>query len=376
MPAPKHIAVNTRLLLPGNLEGIGRFSDEILKRMVAAHPETQFSFFFDREFDSKFIYGPNVTGYKLFPPARHAALFILFFEYAIARKLRQLKPDVFFSPDGYLSLRSKVPQVPVFHDLAFEHFPQDVKKSEAWHYRKYFPQYAQKAKRIITVSEYTKQDVVAHYNVDPAKITVVSNACDAKFRPATQDEILATKAQFSEGKDYFHCVGAIQPRKNLDRLIAAFDVFKEATGSDMKLLVVGRKAWNFEQVIHSYSTAKFRSDIVFTGFVTDAELVSLYGASSGLCYVPYFEGFGIPLVEAMACEIPIISANVTSMPEVAGDAALFVDPLEIQSIANALQQLAGSPSLASELVDKGRRRRALFTWEASADRVWNVLSSF
>lgn len=376
MPQPlKHVAVNTRLLLSKNLEGIGRFSDEILKRLVLGHPDVQFSFFFDREFDPRFIYGPNVTGYKLFPPARHPFLFIWYFEWAVAQKLKQLKPDVFFSPDGYLSLRSSVPQVPVFHDLAFEHFPQDVKRMEAWHYRRYFPRFAEKAARIITVSDSTKQDIIAHYKVAPDKIEIVSNACDARFRPGSAVEIKETRDRYADGHAYFHCVGAIQPRKNLDRLIAAFDKFKQAAPSDMKLLVVGRKAWNFDKVIHSYSQAKCKEDIVFTGFVSDEELVRIHGASSGLCYVPYFEGFGIPLVEAMACEAPILCSNVSAMPGVVGDAALLVDPYDVDSIAAGLQKLANSPQLASELVDKGRLRKQLYTWERSAEQVWNVLTA-
>ncbi len=370
---PKHVAVNTRLLLKGGLEGIGRFSDEILKRLVRNHPETQFSFFFDRDFDEKFVYGPNVKAYKLIPPARHAYLFILFFEYAIARKLKQLKPDVFFSPDGYLSLRAKTPQVPVFHDLAFEHFPEDVKKLEAWHYKKYFPQYAKKAKSIITVSEYTKQDVIGHYDVDPNKISIVYNACNESFRPSSEAEKKEIRERYTGGERYFFSVGAIQPRKNLNRLILAFDQFKEKSQSPMKLLLVGRKAWNFDEVIHSYTTAKYKDDIVFTGYVSDEELVQIYGGSAGLCYVPYFEGFGIPIIEAMNCDVPVITANVSSMPEVAGDAALLVDPLAVDDIASAMQRLAESDELASQLVDKGRLRRQNFTWDASAERVWNVL---
>lgn len=109
--------------------------------------------------------------------------------------------------------------------------------------------------------------------------------------------------------------------------------------------------------------------------MSDAELVRIHGASSGLCYVPYFEGFGIPLVEAMACEAPIITSNVSAMPDVVGDAALLVDPLDIQSIANGMKTLANSPQLASELVDKGRVRKRLYTWESSAERVWNVLTT-
>jgi glycosyltransferase involved in cell wall biosynthesis len=376
MPKPlKHVAVNTRLLLNGNLEGIGRFSDEILQRMVRSRPEVRFSFFFDRDFGQRFIYGPNVTGYKLFPPARHPFLFIWYFEWAVARKLRQLQPDVFFSPDGYLSLRSSVPQVPVFHDLAFEHFPQDVKPMEAWHYRRYFPQFARKAARILTVSDYTRQDILQLYRVSEDKVVVVRNACDERFRPSTVPEIKETRDRYAGGHRYFHCVGAIQPRKNLDRLIAAFDRFKQEAQSDMKLLVVGRKAWNFDKVIHSYSQAQCKEDILFTGYVSDEELVRIHGGSSGLCYVPYFEGFGIPLVEAMACEVPILCSNVSAMPEVVGDAALLVDPYQVESIASGLRTLSESPGLVSRIVDNGKLRKQLYTWEGSAERVWNVLES-
>jgi glycosyltransferase involved in cell wall biosynthesis len=370
----RHISVNTRLLLGKNLEGIGRFSVEILRRMVLAHPNVEFSFLFDRPFDPKFIFADNVTPHVLFPPARHAFLFVAFFEYAMPHKLSRLKPDIHFSPDGYLSLRSQVPQVPVFHDLAFEHFPQDVSRLFSWHYRRYFPRYAQKAQKIITVSEFTKQDVVSHYGVDGNKIEVVHNACASFFGAADEHRKILTRHRFASDKRYFHTVGAIQPRKNLARLIEAFDQFKTHSGSDWKLLIVGRKAWNFDEVIHSYAQSPHKDDIVFTGFLSDEELNEVYGASEGLVYVPLFEGFGIPIIEAMQCEVPVICSNTSSMPEVAGDAAILVNPHSMEEIANAMHSLHRNDELASTLIDKGRQQRQRFSWDVSADRVWNVLS--
>ena len=369
-----HIAVNTRLLLPGGVEGIGRFSIEILKRMVKNHPETQFSFFFDRPFDEKYIFGPNVTPYKLFPPSRHPILFIWYFEWSVARKLRQLKPDVFFSPDGYLSLRSPVPQVPVFHDLAFERFPEDVKKSEAWHYQRFYPRYAKAAARIIAVSEYTKQDIVERYPVNEDKIEVVYNACADHFYRLPESSHAGVREQYSFGKPFFHCVSAIQPRKNLDNLIKAFNAFKDRTGSEQQLLIVGRKAWNFEKVIHSYRESNYREEIHFTGFVSDEDLNRIYNASSGLVYVPYFEGFGLPIVEAMQTGIPVITSQVSSMPEVAGDAALLVDPHDVKGISEAMERLFKEPDLVRELVHKGEQRKGVFSWDRSAGKVWNVLT--
>jgi glycosyltransferase involved in cell wall biosynthesis len=366
--------VNTRLLLPDGLEGIGRFSVEVLRRMVLANPEVNFHFFFDRKFDEKYLFGPNITPHVLFPPARHAALFVLFFEYAVAARLKKVNADVFFSPDGYLSLRSQVPQVPVFHDLAFEHFPEDVAKSAAWHYRRYFPRYAAKAQHILAVSEYTKQDIVRQYGTDPSKITVAYNACSGIFHPIESQAQAQIREKLTGGKPYFHCVGAIQPRKNLARLIEAFGQFKAQTGSDWKLVVVGRKAWNFEEVIHTYAASKVKDEIVFTGFVPDAELNAIYSASEGLCYVPYFEGFGIPILEAMHAQTPVICSNLTSMPEVAGDAALLVDPYQTPAIAEAMTTLYQSPALAKDLVQKGIHRSLQFNWDQTAERVWQVLT--
>ncbi len=369
----KHIAVNTRLLLPEGVEGIGRFAVEILKRLVRTHPDTRFSFFFDRPFSEQYIFGPNVTPYILFPQARHPLLFIYYFELSVARKLKQLKPDVFFSPDGYLSLRSSMPQVPVFHDLAFEHFPEDVKKVEAWHYQRYFPKFAKKAARIIAVSEYTKQDILNCYQISSSKIDVVYNACADHFHPLSSTEFVSIQEQFANGKPYFHCVSAIQPRKNLDHLISAFDRFKSETGSGHQLLIVGRKAWNFEKVIHSYTQSPFKDQIHFTGFVSDVDVNRINNASAGLVYVPYFEGFGLPILEAMRCNTPVITSNISSMPEVAGEAALIVDPYDITAIANAMQRLYAEEDLVKQLVHKGNERERTFSWDRSADKVWNVL---
>jgi glycosyltransferase involved in cell wall biosynthesis len=315
-----------------------------------------------------------VEPHVLFPQARHPFLYYLYFHHSITRKLRQLQPDVFFSPDGYLSLRTRVPQVPVFHDLAFEAYPKDAGRLEYAYYHRYFPRYARKSKAILAVSEYTKQDIVNRYGIEPSKIHVTCNGPSDAFRELPRNELPSVREQYTDGKPYFHFVGAIQPRKNLVNLIAAFDLFKQATGSEAKLVIVGRKAWNFEQIIHTYQVSPHKVDIVFTGFVSDSELNRLYNASLGLCYVPYFEGFGIPLVEAMQCGIPMITSNVTSMPEVAGDAALTVDPLRPQEIADALARLWREPETAARLVQNARQRRGLYTWDRAASAVWDVLA--
>ena len=175
------IAVNTRLLLKDRLEGIGWVAYETLRRMVKDHPEVEFYFIFDRQPDPMFLFGDNVKPIVLFPQARHPFLFIWFFEFSVKKALKQIQPDLFFSPDGYLSLRSDVSQVAQFHDLNFEHFPKDMPKIHLWHYKTFFPKFARKAKRIVTVSEFSKQDIVDCYGIDPKKIDVAYNGVNEKF---------------------------------------------------------------------------------------------------------------------------------------------------------------------------------------------------
>ena len=370
-----HIAVNTRFLLKGGLEGMGRFTYEILNRLVNAHPDVKFSFFFDRPFDSRYIFGENVEAHVLFPPARHPFLFYLWFDWAVACKLKKLKPDLFFSPDGFLCRRTSVPQIPVFHDLAFMHFPEDVKKMEAWYYHKFFPDFSKKAAHIIAVSEYTRQDIIQQFGRPESEISVVYNACSDRFHPIGEQEKTKIRIRYAGGQPYFHFVGAIHPRKNLNTLIQAFDLFKQSTGLPHKLLVVGRKAWDFENVIHSYRESSFKSDILFTGFVPDEELNALYAASEALCYVPYFEGFGIPIVEAMNSETAVICSNVSSMPEVAAGAALLTDPRDAAGIAAAMRRITNEDGLREKLIQKGRHRRNAFDWDQSAEKVWKIMLS-
>lgn len=183
-----NIAVNTRLLLKGKLEGIGWFTAETLKRITAQHPEHHFDFFFDRPYDPSFIFSSNVTPHILPPPARHPLLWFWWFEKSIPRELNQTKADLFLSPDGYGSLSTEVKQVIVIHDVAFEHFETHNKKAVQRYYKKYTPLYARRANRIATVSEYTKQNLIDFYKIPAGKIDVVYNGSHEYFRSLSEEE--------------------------------------------------------------------------------------------------------------------------------------------------------------------------------------------
>ncbi|MBO4328201.1 MAG: glycosyltransferase family 4 protein [Bacteroidales bacterium] len=366
------IAVNTRLLLKGKLEGIGWVAYETLRRIVKDHPEVEFYFLFDRHPDPMFLFADNVRPVVLFPQARHPFLFIWYFECSVTRALKKIQPDLFFSPDGYLSLRTKVPSVVQFHDLNFEHFPNDMPGIHRWHYKRYFPRFARKAQRLVTVSEFSKQDIVDCYGVDPNKIDVAYNGVNEVFRPLDAERQDAIRAQYSGGKPYFMFVGSLHPRKNLARLFTAFDRFKQQTGSDVKLLIVGEKRWWTPPIQAAYEAMSCQDEVVFTGRLSAEDLHRVTASALASVYVSYFEGFGIPILEAFRCDTPVITSNVTSMPEVAGDAALLVDPFNEGAIAEAMGQML-DPQVREGLIEKARRRAQEFSWDETAEKLWNSL---
>lgn len=366
------IAVNTRLLLINKLEGIGWVAYEALSRIVKAHPEHEFYFLFDRKPDPRCIFAENVRPVVLHPQARHPFLYIIYFEFAVKRALRKIKPDCYLSTDAYLSLRSNVKQIAVFHDINFEHFPQDFPKLALWHYKKFFPKYAEKADKIITVSEFSKQDIIDNYHVNPEKINVVYNGANEGFKPLDEAGKTLIRNNYTNGYQYFMFVGSLHPRKNLARLFPAFDMFKEKTKSDMKLLVVGEKRWWTESIRNAFETMKHKDDVVFVGHLQMNELNKVTAAAFASVYVSYFEGFGIPIIEAYRCDVPVITSNVTSMPEVAGDAALLVNPFSIESIADAMEKVLDE-NVRKSLIEKGRIRKDDFSWDKTAEGWWKVI---
>ncbi len=368
------IAVNTRLLLKDKLEGIGWVTCETLSRIVKAHPDDEFYFLFDRKPDPGFIFGDNVTPVVLCPQARHPFLYVIYFEMSVRRALRKIKPDIFVSPDAYLSLRSKTPQIAVFHDINFEHFPQDFPRLALWHYKKFFPKYAHKAMKIITVSEFSKQDIIDNYKIEPEKIHVVYNGANDGFKPISEADKALVRNIYTSGCQYFMFVGSLHPRKNLARLFPAYDLFKERTGSDLKLLIVGEKRWWTEPIRQAYDAMIHKNDVVFVGHLQMPDLQRVTAAALASVYVSYFEGFGIPIIEAYKCDVPVITSNVTSMPEVAGDAALLVDPFNIESIASAME-LVMDENIRNTLIEKGRVRRNDFSWDKAAEKWYDVIAS-
>ncbi len=367
------IVVNTRLLLPNKLEGIGWFTFETLKRITNNHPDDHFIFLFDRDFDEDFLFADNITPVILSPQARHPFLFYWWFEFSVANFLNKFKPDLFISPDGYMSLKANCKQLAVIHDLSFEHYPKDVSYIVRKYYKHFFPKFARKAARIATVSEFSKNDIIKQYGISASTIDVVYNGCNELYQPIDEEQKSATKELFSNGADYFLFVGALHPRKNISRLFQAFDKFKSINSNNVKLVIVGEKYYWTHDIKMTYINMKHKDDVIFTGRLSPEDLKNVIASALAMTYVPYFEGFGIPILEAFNCDVPVITSNITSMPEVANDAALLVNPFSVDSIANAMNYLYKDEDMRNSLIAKGRKRKLDFSWDKTADALWQSI---
>ncbi len=364
------IAVNTRLLQKGKLEGIGWFTYETLIRMTKNHPEHEFIFIFDRPFNPEYIFAENVTPVVIGPQARHPVLFYIWFDFQIPKVLKKYKADLFLSPDGYLSLRTKVPQLAVIHDINFVHRPGDLPWLIAKYYNFFFPKFARIAKRIATVSFYSKEDIARSFKISYDKIDVVYDGINQIFEPLSEQEKSKIRNMFTGGAEYFLFVGALHPRKNVSGLLKAFDAFKDDTSNNIKLMIVGSEMHKTGDIFETYENMRFKSDVIFTGRVSTDELHDIFGAALALTFVPFFEGFGIPVVEAMSAGIPVICSNTTSIPEVGGNAVVYADPMKIDQITDAMIKLAGDKELRKELIEKGFEQKNKFSWDETAHLLW------
>jgi glycosyltransferase involved in cell wall biosynthesis len=367
------IAVNTRLLLNNRLEGIGWFTYETMKRITQNHPEHEFYFLFDREYDPLFIFSNNINPVVLKPQSRHPVLWYIWFELSVRRFVKRNNIDLFVSPDGYLPLKSKIPQVGVIHDINFFHFPKAIPPLTRWYYNYFFPRFAQQADRLATVSQYSKDDICLNYGVNPKKMDVVYNGANDLFIPLLAKEIKETRLLLTDGSPYFVFVGAFNPRKNISRLLLAFDLFKKKSHSSTKLVVVGEKMYGTAPMLRILKGMEFKNEVVFTGRLQVDKLNKVIGSALAMTFVSYYEGFGIPLLEAMKCDIPILASNCTSIPEVSGAAAIYVDPFSVESITGGMIRIDSDQELRNNLILNARIQRELFSWDKTAQSLYDCM---
>ena len=367
------IAVNTRFLSGKYLEGDGYFTYETFKRITKNYPEHRFIFIFDRNFDDQLVFNSNITPVVVGSLARHPLLWRWWYDVKVPAVLRKYKADVFVSCDGFCSLTTNLPQCLVVHDFAFLHFPSFIKKSHLNFYKKYTKRFLDKANSIATVSAFSKQEIISHYKVNADKIDIVGNAAKEIFRLLNSEKKQETRDKYSNGKEYFVYAGSIHPRKNLQVLLKAFSVFKKRQQSNLKLVLAGALAWKYKSFIKDLKTYKYKNDVVITGSLDESELVNVIGSAYAMVYMSLFEGFGMPVLEAMHCEIPVITSAGSSTEEISKGNALLADANDHEDIADKMMRLYKDEDLRNDLIKKGKLVAQEYSWEKTADLMWQCI---
>ncbi len=366
------IACNTRLFIPGTLEGVARFSYEVIKRMVQDHPEDEFIFIHDRKVDDQFRMGDNVEHVSIGPQARHPLLWYWWFEKSTAKVIHKHKPDVYFSPELYCCLTSSVPTMTVCHDLAYAHYPEHIPVLERKYLMRFVPRFVQRAQAIGCVSEATRIDLLDKTSLSMEKTLLTPNGATPGFHPLNSDRKQEIRNLTTDGHPYFIYIGSMHPRKNIPNMIRAYDHYRiNHPDAHHKLVLVGRFAWKAEDSRKAIDQSRHKDDIIILGERSDAS--DLVGAADALLYVSLLEGFGIPILEALAAQVPVITSSTSSMPEVAGDAGLIVDPADIEAIARAMRDIT-SIDIRGKLIANGKKQLEKYAWDETASTVYNRLS--
>ncbi len=354
--------------------GVDYYTYCLLQAMIKQAPQHQFELeyfrFLTKPPVSLGLEAPNVRQHRvsLIPGKLYSALF----KYAWAPPIDLLsgaRGQVYLFPNfarWHLFFTRK--SIVVIHDLAYHHAPEYVPERLRAYLEKYVPKALAQANHILAVSEFTKRDLIKTYSVAPERISVASNAVDHDFfYPRKADEVLTAQAKYGIEGSYIMFHGTIEPRKNLKGVMEAYRRLPAQLQRQYALVLTGGKGWLDDDIHQQIEDLKHQgAKVIQTGYVDQADLPALYTGASVFVWPSFYEGFGLPIIEAMACGTPTITSNVSSLPEAAGDAGMLVDPHDSDSIAKAMEQVLTSPAEARRMTEAGLKHVKKFNWEDSA----------
>ncbi len=346
--------------------GIGRYAESLARALVEEQPG-RFALFYNRERSTRPPAGLEMVpartiraGYK---PWRMAVWLG-----QLARiGFNRLVPgaDLFHATEHLLPPLHDVPTVLTVHDMIFKLFPQHQKPLNYWYLNATMPLYCRRADAIVTVSESSKRDIVAHYGLDAAKVTVIHEAAAPEFAPPPPEAVAAVRQRYELPEQFLIHVGTIEPRKNLTRLVEALQLLHEQ-GLSIPLLVVGGKGWLYDDFFRRLAELDVKDAVRFPGYVPAADLVPLYGTATVAAMPSVYEGAGLPVLEAMASGTPVVSSNASSLPEMGGDAARYFDPLDVAAMAATIGEVWTDADLRAEMRERGLQQAARFSWKRAA----------
>lgn len=297
----------------------------------------------------------------------------------LAAELWQHPPDVLFVPAHVLPVYCPVPALVTVHDLGYLHYPAAHRPFDRWYLNWTTRRHCRLARHIVADSQATKDDLVNYYGANPDRISVVYLGRDENLAPVTSSKIISrAKTRYNIDGDYLLYLGTLHPRKNLVRLIEAFDLIRDtlpAAYRSLKLVIAGQKGWLYEDIFAKVQALGLEPQVIFPGFIPAEDKPALLSGALAYVFPSLYEGFGLPVLEAMVCGTPVLTSQVSSLPEVAGDAALLVDPHHPEPIARGLLRLVTDANLRRQLVERGFEQAEKFSWERAAGQVLKLLVS-
>jgi len=313
--------------------------------------------------------------YKIVGPRKLWTLFGLSLEFL----LRRSKPDVFLSPTHYLSIFAPKRSLISILDISYLKFPELFQKSDLNQLTKWTKYSVKKAKGIFTISQASKDDIIKEYEVSGDRVVVTYPGIKSEYQNPKSETNLKFKMKnpkllkdkYGIDGEYILFVGTLQPRKNIVRLVEAFSKIK----NDIQLVVVGKKGWMYEEILEAPKKFNVQNKVKFLDFVTDEDLPVFYKNAVCFTLCSLYEGFGLPVLEAMTYGCPVVISNISSLPEAGGDAALYVDPLNTEDIKKNLELIINNPELRKELIKKGYEQVKKFSWEKTARETLKTLEN-
>ncbi len=350
-----------------HIAGLGRYTQELMTALLAVDADNEYVAFYNRPAEARV--DPPLDGIRHLTtnlatkPWRMSALA----GHLLRISQDRLFPDVdlFHATDHLLPRLSRVRSVFTLHDLVFRFYPEAHKPLNRWFLTLMMPRFLRAADAVIAVSESTKSDAMRLYGLDDAKIKVIYEGVNPQFCPAPPETVSLVRRKYALPERFILSVGTIEPRKNLTSLLEAYRALRNQ-GIEHKLVIVGKKGWLYEGFFRRLTQLGLENEVIFPGYVPDEDLPGFYGGAELFAFPSLYEGFGLPVLEAMACGAPVVTSDTSSLPEVADEAAILIDPTGVEGLAHAMGTVLGSAELRDELRAKGRKQAAKFSWEKAA----------
>jgi len=377
-----NIGIDIRLLARGVHTGIEEYTTNLVLHIADYSPETSFRLFYNafRKERGHMRWGgrTNINIREFSFPNR---LLDVGLKFAALPKLDRLLGgcDVFLSPHFFMApVSGSCKKVVVFHDLSFEYYPEYFSFSKRqWHSMMNPKKTAHDADKIIAVSESTKEDLVSLYKIPSSKIEVVYPGISSEIlKRVSKESLVSVKNKYNLPESFLLYFGTIEPRKNIEGLVKAFEILKRKKKyNDLSLVIAGAAGWLYKDVLKTINTSSHKKSIILTGFVEEEDKSALYAASRVFVYPSFFEGFGFPPLEAMACGTPVVVSHVTSLPEIVADSGIMINPHIYGEIADAVELLLDDESLYDIYRKRGLKNITRFSWPESAKRVFDILTT-